>query len=528
MESKSGRSRVLLLGGLTAFFLYAWISFIFTPMAGDIKIFLANAKQAGYISNDLIVGAFQSWELKSVLSRLLMFFLYKVALLFTLFGTYAFECTVKGLYSVLLILFVFMAARLVFPKNRSKTLWATLAVSALFMACSTESHLQVEMTAVLLILLAFALYWNAIQTNRLYVWKLLGAGMLIGLVFWLKSILLMMSVAVVAAVCIFLLEEGRQLSLKRMMIVVAGSLLSLAAVAGLVALINPSEFQEIINAAEYQESFFTPRIMWKKSFSGFIAGYSEKPFFTPAILLGFVCLITNLVRLFRSRKTSHGDPVPVLQSVFFHLVLWLMPTLFVVISDRYFAYHFFVYLFPAVVEIGDLLLHRSRTQQIVFTAAAVLAAAWYAVFFSLPTYNVQTFIQKNLQAREETDAFLESIRFDRDETVLYLDDGIGAYMLGNPSYLEHFYPLPLQRMLENTKNPIRAESLEKVLNYTGKYISLDFWWFYSVNPYPEIKEKIEKEYTLAGSYSEFAPPHVIFPTEKISVSTVDLYVRNEP
>ena len=106
MESKSGRSRVLLLGGLTAFFLYAWISFIFTPMAGDIKIFLANAKQAGYISNDLIVGAFQSWELKSVLSRLLMVFLYKVALLFTPFGTYAFECTVKGLYSVLLILFV--------------------------------------------------------------------------------------------------------------------------------------------------------------------------------------------------------------------------------------------------------------------------------------------------------------------------------------------------------------------------------------------------------------------------------------
>ena len=137
MESKSGRSRVLLLGGLTAFFLYAWISFIFTPMAGDIKIFLANAKQAGYISNDLIVGAFQSWELKSVLSRLLMVFLYKVALLFTPFGTYAFECTVKGLYSVLLILFVFLAARLIFPKNRSKILWTVMAVSALFMVCST-------------------------------------------------------------------------------------------------------------------------------------------------------------------------------------------------------------------------------------------------------------------------------------------------------------------------------------------------------------------------------------------------------
>ena len=528
MESKSGRSRALLLGGLTVFFLYTWISFIFTPLLGDIRHFLAAAKQASYISGDLIVGAFQSWELKSVLSRLLMYFLYKVAVLFTPYGTYAFGCVVKGIYSVLLIFFVFLAVRLVFPKNRSKILWATVAVSTLFMACSTESHLQVEMTGNLLVLLAFALYWNAIRTNRLYLPKLLGAGMLIGLIFWLKSILLLMSVAVVAAVCIFLLEEGRQLSLKRMMIVVAGSLLSLAVIAGLVALINPSEFQEIINAAEYQESFFTPRIMWKKSFNDFIKGYSEKPFFTPVLLLGFVCLITNLVRLFRSRKMGHGDSVPVTQSVFFHLVLWLVPTLFIVISDRYFSYHFFVYLFPAIIEIGDLLLHRSRVRDIVFSAAAVLAAGWYAVFFSLPAPNMQAFIQKDQQVEQETAAFLDSVSFDRSETVLYLDDGGGAYVLGNPSYLKHFFPLPLQRLLETTKKPIRQETLEKVLAYEGKYITLQPYWFYSVNGYPEIREKMEREYTSVGQFAVFSPPHIIFPAEKISVTWLDLYVRNDP
>jgi hypothetical protein len=526
MESKSGRSRILLLGGLTVFFLYTWISFIFTPLLGDIKNFLAAAKQASYISNSLIVGAFQSWELKSVLSRLLMVFLYKVVVIFTPYGTYAFGCVVKGIYSVLLIFFVFLAVRLVFQKNRSKILWATVAVSTLFMACSTESHLQVEMTGNLLILLAFALYWNAIRTNRLYLPKLLGAGMLIGLIFWLKSILLLMSVAVVAAVCIFLLEEGRRLSLKRMMIVVAGSLLSLAVIAGLVALINPSEFQEIINAAEYQESFFTPRIMWKKSFNDFIKGYSEKPFFTPVLLLGFVCLITNLVRILRSRKVGQEDPVPATQSVFFHLVLWLVPTLFVVISDRYFSYHFFVYLFPAVIEIGDLLLHRSRARDIIFTSAAVLAAGWYAVFFSLPAPNMQAFIQKDLQVQQETAAFLDSVGFDRSETVLYLDDGGGAYVLGNPSYLKHFFPLPLQRLLETTKKPIRQETLEKVLAYEGKYITLQPYWFYSVNGYPEIREKMEREYTSVGQFAVFSPPHIIFPAEKIPVTWLDLYVRN--
>ena len=518
MVSKTGRSRMLILGGLAAFFLYAWISFIFTPMAGDIKVFLANARQAGYLSGDLLVGAFQSWELKSVLSRLLMSFLYRFALVFAPYGTYAFGCAVKGLYSVLLIFFVFLAARLVFPKSRGRILWATMAVSALFMACSIENHLQVEMTASVLILLSFALYRNAIATEKLTVWKLLGSGMLIGLVFWLKSILLLLSVSVVAAVCIFLLEKDMKLSFRRMMIVVAGSLISLAFVAGLVALINPSEFREILNAAEYQESFFTPRIMWKKSLNDFLKGYSEKPFFTPAILLGFVCLMLNLVRTVRARKVN----------IFFHLVLWLMPTLFVVVSDRYFAYHFFVYLFPAVIEIGDLLLHRSRVRDAVFGAAAVLAAAWYAVFFSLPAANMQASVRQEQQVHQETEAFLDSVGFDRSETVLYLDDGSGAYALGNPSYLKHFFPLPLQRMLEDTKNPIRQETLEKVIAYTGKYISLQPFWFYSANQYPEIREKIDREYTCAGSYTVFVPPHVIFPAENVSGTTIDLYVRNEP
>ena len=39
------RPRLLVLGGLSVFFLYAWAGFVFTPMAGDIKIFLANSKQ---------------------------------------------------------------------------------------------------------------------------------------------------------------------------------------------------------------------------------------------------------------------------------------------------------------------------------------------------------------------------------------------------------------------------------------------------------------------------------------------------
>ena len=70
---------MLALSGLSVFFLYTWVSFILAPLAGDIKIFLASAKQASYLSPSLIVGSIKVWELKSVLSRMLAYFLYKIA-----------------------------------------------------------------------------------------------------------------------------------------------------------------------------------------------------------------------------------------------------------------------------------------------------------------------------------------------------------------------------------------------------------------------------------------------------------------
>ena len=508
---------MLALSGLSVFFLYTWVSFILAPLAGDIKIFLASAKQASYLSPSLIVGSIKVWELKSVLSRMLAYFLYKIAVLFAPFNSPTAEIIVKAVYSLLLIGMVYLAARLVFGK---KCLWAATAVSTLFMASSTDCHLQVEMTGSLLILLAFALYLNAIETEKRSLWKLIGAGALIGLVFWLKSILLLLSVSVVAAVCIILTEEGRKLSFRRMMTVVCGSLLSMALVAGLVALINPSEFQEILNAGEYQGSFFNPRIMWRESAGKFLAGHAEKPLFIPAVLLGFVCLIANLFRCIREKKG---------RQVFFHVVLWLMPALFLLISDYYFNYHFAAYLFPAIFEVWDLLRHRTRGREILLTGAALLAAGWYAVLFSAFSRNVQTFMRLDREAYANNVAFLENIDFDLNETVLYLDDGSGAYALGNPSHLKYFFPLPLNRLQEESSMPCHVESLEKTMNYDGKYISVyDLWFFGQWRwRYKQIQEKIDAEYELIGHYDVFAPPHVILPTDDIEITQLELYQRKQ-
>ena len=512
------RTRRLLLCGLSVFFLFSWISFVFSTLIGDIKLFQASARQASYISSELIFGSFNAWELKSVLSRALSYFLYKIAVLFFPFGTYAYECVCKGVYSVLLLLDVFLSVKLVFGKDREKVLWSFLAVSCLFMASAIDCHMQVEMTGSLLILLAFSLYWNAVRHEKYRVLKLLASGMLIGAVFYFKSILLLLSVSVVAAVCIFLLENRMKLSLRRMMTVVAGSLLSLAILTLLVYLVNPSEFREIMNAAEYQGTFWKPRVMLRKSLLAFLAGHAEKPAFTPALWIGFVCLVMNLIRCIREKEKLQ---------VFFHLVLWMMPALFLLLSNYYFTYHFVTYLFPVAVEVGDLLLHPGRARNIVFGTVSVLAAAWFTIFFSVLSSNDQAYIRMQQEAYGKTAAYLESIDFDRNETVLYLDDGMGAYYLGNPSRLRFFFPLPLQRLHDQSSNPSHVEALDQAMSYSGKYISLDYDWFFCGWRYPQLEKKVMDEYTRVGSYSVFYPPYAIFPTDDIRMKSFDLYVRKE-
>ena len=75
--------------------------------------------------------------------------------------------------------------------------------------------------------------------------------------------------------------------------------------------------------------------------------------------------------------------------------------------------------------------------------------------------------------------------------------------------------------------PCHVESLEKTLSYDGKYISVyDLWFFGQWRwRYENIQQKMENEYELLGSYDVFYPPHVILPTDEISLTKFELYQR---
>lgn len=498
-------------------FLFVWAGFIVTPMTNDLKVFMASANQSNYISKNLVVGSFKAWELKSVFSRMLMYLIYKISSFFVLYDSYDFEVLSKFIYSLFIILLAYISMKLIFQKERKRIILGTLLVSVSFMAMHTSCHMQAEMSSSMLILLAFALYLNSIISETNQVLKLLVSGMLIGATFFFKSVLILLSITVVSAICIYAVENGIKLSIKRMMLVAAGSLIMLFIIIVLILLINPEEFRDMMDASTYQSTLLSSPIPIKQIVRQFVNNHLSKIIYSPIVIIGVICFILNFCRNVQRKNWK---------LILFHITMWLMPAIFILLSNKYFIYHFVVYIFPSLIEIYYAILHRNQIGKFVLLTSLIGVTVWYIAAFSIISTNVKKYIECDIQSYEETDDFLRKINFDKSETCLYLDDGKGAYYLGNPSYLKYFFPLPLERLDEESTLKSHVDSLDLVMNFDGKYISVYDDWFFGEDRYQMIRAKVNSEYEYAGEYYVFSPPHS-FHSSDAFVRTYELYEKKQ-
>ena len=256
---------------LTAFVL---AGFAVTPFTADLKVFLASAHQATYIDSNLIVGGYKVWELKGPFSRVFIYGIYKIAVLFADY---------------------FMCGKIK----------SAHFIAQGCMAVHTMCIMQAEMTVSLLLMLSFALYANAVKTNKNAVIKLFAAGILIGSAFFFKSVLILMSVSVVAAIIIYNVQNGYKLSFKRMMIVVAGSVFIIAVNCGVIMAINPQEFRDMLDAAHFQNTLLTKGLRVDTltyAVCKFISKIPEKAYLLPIVMAGAAAFICNLLKnLFKGR-----------------------------------------------------------------------------------------------------------------------------------------------------------------------------------------------------------------------------------
>ena len=494
----------------------AFVGFVISPVTADIKVFSGSANQASFISSNILIGSYKAWELKGTFSRAFMYLIYKIAVIFVPYGSYSFEIAIKIIYAIFMYGITACSIWLIFEKSRFTKFTYVMSVSAAFMSLHPACMMQVEMTSSFLILLAFALYLNAIKTQKYYFLKLFTSGILIGSTFYFKSVFILMSVSVVAAIAIWCIHNNHKLSFKRMMIVVAGSVFILILNLAVILVINPAEIQDMIDASSFQNTLLSSGISLSTIpyvINKFINKYISWAFHLPVVLLGVFAFAVNFIE-----DTIHKR----WNLIFYHFVLWGMPFIFIALSNKYFVYHFISFVFPSLLEIYYLLHDRVKIKSTIFFIMYVTLASLYIITMSPFSNNTRSYIKADIESYKIRDNFISETNFDTDEVVLFLDDGVGAFYLPNRSYIKYFFPLPLQR-LQDSDLECHIKSKEDVLAYTGKYISVYESWFFN-GKNAEIKSKIEEEYKYIGSYVRYSPSKELFFVET-GFKEFDVYER---
>ena len=212
--------------------------------------------------------------------------------------------------------------------------------------------------------------------------------------------------------------------------------------------------------------------------------------------------------------------------------MWMIPTLYVMLSNCYFTYHYVTFMLTAIIEIWislnrklDIFKKQSDSPILIiyigtfilcsilsyvakpivfykhinlvleFIGVLLLAAFFgicllkkdkkglamnivcgyvFVIYFTYSAlFNSNTLAYIDLTNSAYSNDF--SLPAEDGEQILYLDAGDGAYYFGYDTYYEEYYPLILQRIDEDSeKSKLQryVEASEMILSYSGNYICL--------------------------------------------------------
>lgn len=514
------------------FWLFALVSAVLLPFKNDCVVFWAWAQKV-YDSPLTGIDAFESvWDVKGILSRLIYFQLYAFTRLFTP-DLYPYGHIIYNLLGFFEINLLLALASWLMPncylngqkKKLNMFFFLSLAVSSLNMMCS----LQPEVWGFAFLLLSFALYLRGRG------WEKILGGMLLGLVFFLKTPLLLLAGSVFFAA---LLVEKRSFveGVRAILLYAVSSLVTVVFLLLLMNWVCPQEIQDLTEAAYFQPTLihYGPLKMLRYLGNG-VVKFWEMPLNIPVLCLGgvsFMLFITNNNR----------------SECLYMMGMWLFPYLYVVISNTYFIYHFVAFLFSAVLT---FYLTKDYWKQMMtkpmliglwmvfFVALACSFRPAFAIFSRIRTllflvpYVVMTFalvekwrtkvlsvgvlyllftfvvtisafsypqretkeIERSVIEKNNNHGYYMGMKLGEGD-ILQLDWGDGSLWFSNPSYLRYFYSLILEGRNESSQSKqtnAYVEMKKKYLEYDGEYIVLYSNWFRDFG-HDDIKEYFEEHY----------------------------------
>lgn len=493
-------------------------NFVVTPIVSDLCVFLSGANQANYINKNLVIGSYKQWKLKGYLNRLMVYLLYKITTFISEYPSFHFGMVCSIVYLIMVFCIILLSVNLITDTHNryKKLIFAELIFLSLVMTWA-ECHVQAEMSGTVILILAIALYYHVAKKGLVFskrdVVKLLLAGVLIGAIFYFKSVMLLMSVSVVAGVCL-LLGEKKALSMKRLCIVVLGSAMEISFNAILLVVINPGEFQDMLDTSLFQRPFWDSNATVISAVKTLVSSYAQYGILIPVLRIGIICLLLNII--YYVRVKNYLD-------ILCDVILWLMPFLFIFLTNKYFVYHYLAFVFPCLMEAIILLKRKSRADKVIFCSLFAAVCLRYHIDMGVFTENIQNYIATDKKTYAYNKEFFDSEKIDRDDMCMYLDDGVGSYYMGNKSYLKYYFPLPLQRLNDKMDIKCRAETLERAMSYDGRYILVYEHWFFDLGYNDEIRKRINSEYRYIGSFKRYVPHQFI--SKDVGTQEYDLYEK---
>ena len=572
-------------------FLFLLVSFVLSPLYMDIRIMLTSSFLSQFYDGNWVCQALQSWELKGALNRIFFYIIYRITTLFTPFASgYLFELIAKIIYTALILVVITFSAKIATEKNQSIRNIVFLICCAFF-SVLIEAQMQCEMTSTLILILAFSIYINSKKEkfSKKTLLKQFIIGALLALIFFFKSILVLMSFSFAAAIILWNKLNNKTISKKEILAIFLGGCTTFFGGLFLIIKFAPYEIENIMNASIYQQTLISGiDINWRDITDRILKQSIYSLPALPIVLTGIAAGINNLVNDLRKKDFD---------SVSLRALMWIFPLLVIIIPNKFFCYHFFIIAFCSIFEfyvilkdgiikklqenvskldfaliltfilifslniiISDLGACRGnqyfsavkkvligffsievllsftsfeKMKKIVnFKIAFIISSVFYFGHISVFSHNFINYMTQLNQMYKTNISIAQKLNLKPDEEVLYLDYGYGAYFLQRKPVLDEFNPLILERIGKYSpyrNHPRRLKNYKKAMLYKGRYIVfLEEWFINNKYEYLDIQNKIKTQYHYKDTMKIYKIGDlVINKNARVSAQRFIIYERNK-
>jgi hypothetical protein len=441
------------------------LSFILNPLTNDVRIFQGVAKLSDYFGS-FPANLNLAWEVKPIGNRFINYMLYKIANLFTTFGSYEYEILIK----IFALVFVLTICYYFSTKFNMKYLFLLCCIT--FLTPLDFISMQPEWWASLFTLLAIGLF----LTDNIYNYFI--AGIVITFIFLFKGITIFL---VCPIICIIYLLKPDWFN--RLKIGFIGSILSLWFI--LIWDIFKDVIPDLLLSSKLAPIGY---ISLSDMIIHFIFVASTSYVYIPILSAGILSAFLLFYNKMRDRNIN---------TVIVLILMWLSISLMILIQSEYFVYHFFVLSIPSIITI--ILIYNKVNLKM----CIVLILLVFIAFSSHWSYGMEVenkfWETKNIESINILNNITD---ITNQQYILYLDPGDAPYYFKSNSSCRFISPLPFQRNEGDHWNLSMMkeynETYNCIMNYNGKYIITDtgIWMIQNTTDNKKVWDKINTNYKL--------------------------------